>query len=50
MKRVAVFIGCLLMFAGLAWIAGFNFDQSGFSVAWWTFVAIVFSALATTIY
>ena len=46
MKRVTVFFSVLAIFAALAWLGGYNFDTSGFLVAWYSFVAIWIATIA----
>lgn len=46
-KRIGLFITFMCLFAGLAWLAGFNFDKRGIDVAWFTAVFIWVSAFFT---
>lgn len=44
--RLAIFFAMLALSAGLAWLAGYDFDQRGPGVAWWASMAIMVAALA----
>jgi hypothetical protein len=45
MKQIAIFFGALAVFAGLAWIGGYNFDTRNGLVAYYSAGALVISAL-----
>lgn len=50
MKTVLVFIGCLLVCAGLAWLGGFNFDRRSADVFFASSMALLWSGFATFVY
>lgn len=41
--RIAIFVGTLLTCAGIAWLAGFDFDHRGIWVAYCTLCALALS-------
>lgn len=45
MKRIAVFIACLLFGLTLIWLGGYDFDERGVWVAWGAFTVVACSAL-----
>jgi len=45
-RRLALAVGICAASAGLAWVAGFNFDELGFWVALWCGNTILLAAWA----
>ena len=46
-KRVFVFLTFCGFFAGIAWLAGYDFNQRGPGIAYWTAVSTVVAAFIT---
>lgn len=42
--RIAIFVGAMLICAGIAWLGGFDFDRRGVWVAYCTVCSLALSA------
>ena len=49
LKNIGIFVSFEILFAFIAWLGGFNFDQRGFLIAYWVSICLIVGAVLTAL-